>query len=346
MTESSVLIRTSERATYRRCRQRWVWKYRDKLVIANRRFGALDFGSLVHLAFEQWYVPGVQRNGDLVDIFTTLFDEYVGDGNTFAQWDEDGDRIDARELGVAMMTGYVELYGSDPFIEIIAPEMTFDIDVYTPKGRHLGAFVGKFDAVARYLKTGRLVLLEHKTAKTIDTIRINSSYGEQGMSYLYAAQIWLRHIGVLSETETIDGVLFNWLRKALPDERPTNEAGLYLNKPTKKEKAEFGEDYLGTPSKRQPSPLFRRDELIVQPRALVNFERRLRHEMIEMKMVRSGKLPVIKSPSKDCGWDCDFKEMCELHEMGADWETMRDMEFTTWDPYSDHEIENDRKESP
>jgi len=35
--------------------------------------------------------------------------------------------------------------------------------------------------------------------------------------------------------------------------------------------------------------------------------------------------------------------MCELHEVGADWESVRDATMTTWDPYSVHEIEEEGK---
>jgi hypothetical protein len=94
---------------------------------------------------------------------------------------------------------------------------------------------------------------------------------------------------------------------------------------------------LGEVSKNQPGKLFDRQPMYVQPHALARFEERLRKEAWEMRQVRNGKIPVYKNPTKDCRWDCEFREMCELHEMGGDWQEFRDIELVQWDPYNDHE---------
>jgi len=69
---------------------------------------------------------------------------------------------------------------------------------------------------------------------------------------------------------------------------------------------------------------------------------RIRQEAKEMRLVRQGKLPIYKNPTKDCDWDCPFKEACELHEMGGDWESVLELEFDTWNPYSDHDLLEER----
>ena len=35
---------------------------------------------------------------------------------------------------------------------------------------------------------------------------------------------------------------------------------------------------------------------------------------------------------------CEFRDMCELHETGNDWEMFKEATYGNWDPYSDHEI--------
>jgi hypothetical protein len=55
-----------------------------------------------------------------------------------------------------------------------------------------------------------------------------------------------------------------------------------------------------------------------------------------MEAVRSRVLPLTKNPTKDCQFDCAFFQMCELHEMGSDWQEFRNLSFTKRDPYSDH----------
>jgi hypothetical protein len=361
--ETPVLLRTSERSTYRRCRQRWYWKYVDRLSNPRPK-GALTFGTGAHLSLELRYPPGKKRG----PVPTRFFLEWLGENHDyFSQWDDEGNKIPAPELAQAMMDGYVAEYGNDEEFEIIRPEQTFAIDVYDRKGNYLVTYVGKVDAVARRRSTGSLVLLEHKTAKSLEDIALISGYGEQGLSYLWAAVQMLRHDGLIGEDEIINEVLYNILVKRLPDTRPANEAGLKLNQPSKDALVAACDEYgiptkgrmnikglkaalieeggwteddvaqLGEVSKNQPGKLFDRQPMYVQPHALARFEERLRKEAWEMRQVRNGKIPVYKNPTKDCRWDCEFREMCELHEMGGDWQEFRDIELVQWDPYNDHE---------
>jgi hypothetical protein len=49
-------------------------------------------------------------------------------------------------------------------------------------------------------------------------------------------------------------------------------------------------------------------------------------------------LPIVKNPTKDCSWDCEFYRMCQLHEAGEDWQEYRDAMFKEWNPYAEHEM--------
>ncbi len=60
-----------------------------------------------------------------------------------------------------------------------------------------------------------------------------------------------------------------------------------------------------------------------------------------MAQVRNGKLPIYKNPrgtypDVHC-LGCPFKDMCELHESGADWEDYRDEMMIPYVPNEDHE---------
>lgn len=322
-----VLVRTSERSTFRRCPQKWYWRYVDRLAPVREK-GALVFGTGVHHALEHYYPPGKKRGPHPARTFEEWFAEH---SSSFSQWDDEGNKVDALDLGVAMLEQYVDTYGKDPDIEVIQPEMSVSVDVYDDKGRYVCTLVGKIDTVVRLRSTGRLLLWDHKTAKTIEqNMGVIGGYPEQGLSYLWLATHFLRSEGTLGEDEFIDGIVFNWLRKALPDDRPQNEDGHYLNKD-------------GSVSKRQPPPFFYRQELRVAPRSLVEWQRRLVREQWVRERMADGRFPLYKSPTKDCSWDCEFRDMCELHEMGADWKAVRDFELTTWDPYSDHELEEEKR---
>lgn len=333
------LLRGSETRTYRRCRWKWHWHY-GKLLEPKRKKGALTFGTLVHKAMEVYYPPGRKRGDHPSTTFERLYVENI---EQFDQWDDEGNRVDALELGIAMLQGYVKRWGDDDYIEILQPEQTYQIDVYDKNGNYLVTLVGTFDALAVSHKTGRKFIFEHKTAKSIEDVRINSNYGDQGMGYCWAANIHLRYEGLLAEDEAVDGIMYNFLRKALPDTRPQDEQGRYLNKPTKAEKAVFGPDFKGKVSKKQPAPLFQRQELILGPAELRTYETRIRRQAEEMARVRKRQLPIYKNPTRDCAWDCPFVNACELHEMGGDYRSLIDMEFKKWDPYSAHELEMELK---
>jgi hypothetical protein len=263
-----------------------------------------------------------------------------------------------------MMNGYVEEYGKDPLIEIIQPEMAFQVDIYDKAGLYLVTLVGRFDAVMRNLRVNRTAVFEHKSTKRMEEVFLNSKYGEQGLSYWFACNLLLRHQGVIGEDEWVDGVTYNWLVKRMPDERPVNSMGQRLNKPKKDDLLakcdELGIDIprgyrnvngltdllvaegvdvvqLGMPSERQPGPLYGRQEMLLDAGSGNMFGKRLRREAVEILWARERKLSIYKNPGDHCRW-CQFKDVCEIHEMEGDWRSMFELDFHTWDPYSDHEL--------
>jgi len=341
------------------------------MLTPQREKGALVFGTLVHEALAVYYPPGVKRGPHPAKTFERIYQQ---EKRRFDQWDEEDNRIDALELGVAILENYVNEYGDDDHIDIIAPEIPLSVDVFDVGGRYLCTWVGRGDAafinLARSTRSRLCVgLLEHKTAKTVPTsVSIISGYGEQGNSYNWASSLVFQEQGLIPKNAQIDHVLFNWLKKQVPSSKPRNAEGHVLNKPSKDallakadelglfvakkptvdlltvalEEAGVDTAQLGEPSKRQPSPLLLRDTLdygAVQHEMLGT---RIRQEAKEMRLVRQGKLPIYKNPTKDCDWDCPFKEACELHEMGGDWESVLELEFDTWNPYSDHDLLEER----
>lgn len=355
-----VLLRTSERTTFKRCRQRWDWAFNDRLTSRQVK-PALRFGSLVHDALEVYYKPGRKRGPHPAKTFRRLYNEQLTDLYSFGIRDEDGQWEDAGDLGTAVLNHYIETYGKDDHLEIIAPEMPFQIDVHDKNGKYLVTYVGKMDAVAKDHsgKRPQLGFLEHKTATVISTGHLWGD--EQAGAYWAFGPEFLRQKGVLGKKDSLDFVLYNFLRKAKKDTRSQNARGQFLNNPTKDAlmrrcgelkiitpnktidvlKAALvaaGEDpeLLGDVSKNQPPPHFLRHRVYRDEGDRQTLIYRVRAEAFEMAKVRAGKLPVYKNPTRDCGWDCEFRDMCEIHETGNDWESVRDGTMVSWDPYADH----------
>lgn len=320
----TTLLRTSERSTYKQCRQRWWWAYEDQLR-QRTTAPALVFGDLTHQALAAYYKPGRKRGPRPSATFAALYQE-LGD---FTIRDEKQDWVDALDLGVAVLDHYVEHWGAESDLEIIAPEMPFKFKM-TDIGGEPFWYVGRFDGLAYLLDVQEFVLLEHKTAQTIDTSHL--ALDEQAGAYWAFAPEWVTHLineGLVKKRRGLDMdfIMYNFLRKAARDPRKRDDEGRYLNKD-------------GKISKVQPAPYFQRVKVYRSAEDRVSVMKRIRQEAWEMRMVREGKLPVYKNPSssypdRHCT-SCPFYEICELEETGSDWRSVADSMYDRMDQYAEY----------
>jgi hypothetical protein len=321
MGELVMMVRTSERMDYKRCRQRWYWRW-VKGLISRTSKPALEFGDLYHQALAEYYRPGRKRGPHPAKTFGRLYKARIkGAGRSLRSWDEDDNWMDAGELGVEMLEHYVETYGRDSDIDVIAPEHSFRIPMRDAAGNRI-IYVGRFDAIIRQISTNYTGLFEHKTAKSIDEEYLQLD--EQAGAYWAFAPWYLRKKGILKRKEELDMILYNFSRKAKKDPRPQNDDGLYLNQD-------------GSISKQQPSKHFLRVPVYRDEPDRKRVIHRIRSEAWEMRMAREGNLPIYKNPMKSCAWDCAFADMCELHETGSDWQEFARMNYNvTKDPYTEY----------
>ena len=354
-------LRTSERATFKRCPQRWEWGVKEQLS-PHRESTPLWFGTAVHIALSEWYQLGLKRGPHPALTFLKVLE---GDRSIriSTQWEKsEEDFMKARDLGQEMLTNYVEHWGKDPDKFYICTEQTGSI--YLPK---LHEKTGKgikyyftFDGVYRDEKTGYIWLDEHKTAASIDPFSL--PLNQQASSYWAVAEGMLKRRGLIDKSDHIQGIMFNFLRKAPKDKRPRNADGLATNKPIRQDfVAAFEEaglppqifmrakvarlheiaheehiQVLGAVSAVQTSELFERHPVFRSPgerrTQLVN----VRKDAWHIDRARNDpEYPITKNPTKDCKWDCDFYRMCQLHEEG-DMESVEDYKeamYTIRDPY-------------
>ena len=345
-------LSVSQRGTLRRCPQKYEWAYMQGLR-PERDANALWFGQLLHLSLAEWYLLGTKRGPHPAETFAAL----AGDEGRHIPTEYESDErklVDAVELGVGMLEGYVLHYGKDPSQYWIATEQDFQVRVpplgqtQLKKGqRPLTEFRGSIDGVYRDLNTEEIWLAEHKGFK--DTSTGHLPMDDQGGSYLLFAERILRQKGLISKKETVVGVMYNILRKALPPKDSTvfDDEGYKLNKPKKEDflavlsdasdksslaaltalAAERGVTVLGSRSAGQPSPLFIREPTYRSRHEQLRKLEGIQREATYRDALVSGALPIFKNPTKDCNWDCQFKRMCQLHEAGEDWEDYRDAMF-------------------
>jgi hypothetical protein len=234
------------------------------------------------------------------------------------------DFIDLTDLGEAMLKGYVEQWGKEPWLHVLAREQTSQIRILNPRtGRPIFVSIAAFDLLFRDLRqhTPVIRLMEHKTAKSIQTGHLVMD--EQAGTYDLHAKNALVDMGLAGPQDYIESTVYNFLRKGMPDPRPKNDQGLHLNKD-------------GSVSKVQPKPLFHREFVPRDDVQRAKMAQRLAVQAWELEQRHKGKLPIYKNSTKDCSWDCPLHDICELDERGQDWQDLAELTLMRGDPYADH----------
>lgn len=394
MTATLPFMRNSERSSFKECPQQWYWAWEMGLVPRMPKLDARWFGTGIHLALAEWYMPEGAKNGFArgADPRET-FEKYCGGiySTVAAQpyFGEEAEKeyLDARILGGDMLAGYVEHYdGTDPTIEVLFPEYRYamkipfnarqkaaivsgDLSGLTVGEKFIVIMVGTFDMVFRDHTYGNPVVkvIDHKTAKQ-KTSGAHLVKDDQAGTYIAVATSVLKAKGVIGPKEAVAGMTYNYLRKSRrnPDD-VVDEQGRKRNLPTVANYAEalaqrgcgiaseleklkkptlvqMAEKFAATDptfkvygavSKVQPAPLFWRDDVMRSTKNRANQVRRIADDAEMIARVRSGGLPILKTPGEHCAW-CDFRDLCDIHEDGEDVEGFIKDVFVQRDPYADH----------
>lgn len=362
-----VELRTSERRALHSCPQNWFWSQVEGLEPKKPRT-ALWFGFAVHEALAAWYLPGLDRGPHPTETFDAVLE---GDRSirTFKNEEDEAEYVNARELGIDMLEHYIETYGRDEHKFFIATEEQGHAKMFRPEMKLFGrtrprqnnwlTYHFTWDGVYRDLRDDTLWLDEHKTAASIQVSHL--PLDNQAGSYWALATPMLRRKGLIGPNEEIEGIMYNFLRKAMRDTRPRDEQGLYRNKPIKqhyiaalegidgwdeqtlsKKKLDELESIaaahmlvvLGEVSKVQPPAWFERFPVYRSVGERQQQIERIKQDAVFAEAYREGWLPVVKSPGKECGW-CQFFQMCQLDEQGDQdaVEAFKETEFKLRDPY-------------
>lgn len=357
------LVRTSERSDFKRCP--WLWNESWVKGLTSVRTPTWSwFGTAIHAGLEVRYKPGKKRGSlkKVLEAFEESMDGQIGKIYTEGGEIEESEVVDGRELGIAMLKGYVEEYGEEKHIEVIHSEQSFQIDVPHPTkpGEVICVYAGTWDSLWRI--DGVLWIVDHKTRKQFPSNTDFYDLNDQAGSYLWVAPEVLIHLGILTKKEAkkIMGLQFNLLRKQMPSARPVEADGYVHNKPTKADyEAALSpvmdlptrlptiavlEEYahkqnikvLGEVSKVQPLPLFKR---VVAERSLeerATQGQRVQAEAMWMEAVRNGEMPLFKTPTEDCV-RCQLFDYCQADEHDhAEGQELAEVLLRRRDPYRDH----------
>jgi len=328
------MLRTSERGSLKRCEFAWDLGFNRKLKPLSEA-PALRFGSLVHKALAAWYIPGVKRGVHPAKAFKKAYDaDLVRNNELFGMHLEEEERwVNAEELGIAMLENYVDEYGTDPDYEVLVTEMPFQVIVPHPAtGEPWFVYTGVLDGVWRHRHKKEMWIPDHKTTAGIHKKLSYLQMDDQAGAYWSFGLEYLVQNGLLKAHSELNGMLYNFLRKALPDERPSKfvkGTRVYLNKD-------------GTVSQRQPSPYFMRLPIFRDEYDRKETVRRAMIEYARIEKFRAGELEVTKNSGMFTCPMCAYRDACELHETGNDYESLIAQATQTWDPYAEHEVYDGR----
>lgn len=328
------LIRSHERIEFKRCETRWYWHWRMGLQPKAQTFGALELGTWMHEALAGFYTQLGKGSLTLADCFQHISSAHMAFTNAPQHVLEAAE--EGQMLGLAMAKAYDKRYGDDPGVNVIDAEVPLEFEITDPVGKVIALHKLKPDLVYAD-QHGDVWLMEHKTAKQIRTEHL--VIDDQARPYAAMAELALKNAGVIDSRQHVKGVMYNFLRKALPDERPVNEKGQSLNKN-------------GTVSKSQPSPTFARHPVTLtraQKRiALQSLAKESRRITVVAEALRDKRLQLedlIKTPHNSCPKTCSYFTMCVVQDQGGDIREMQRSMYVRENPYT-YDEENPTADIP
>lgn len=313
----------SEIQTFKRCRRKWylAW-YRQLKLRAEDPVGALAIGNRVHRALQAWYVPeGETPTDPRIALEAAIRDDWEACKQAYAQKGVDPSPELIKEfnentaLERAMVEGYLQWLtetGVDSGLRVVASETYIEAAFDVPGVEVDVKLIGKIDVRVLRDRDGARLFIDHKTAgsltEPLKTIRMD----EQMLHYHVLE--WLSDI----DGARCDGALYNMLKKVKRTARAN-------------------------------PPFFDRVEVRHNTKELEAFKQRLTgviRMMIETRArLDNGEDPAVvvyPTPSKQCGWDCDFLPVCPMFDDGSRVEDMLQHHYVVGDPYSYYRDQEER----
>jgi len=252
-------------------------------------------------------------------------------------WDEELDALnETKAQGEMILEHYASWCKDKDNFEPYKMEVMFSLPITNPDTgeqlmvehpEHGGevpvVYEGRFDGIVKD-DLGHYWILEHKTAKTFSAWDNILDMDEQISSYIWAAQ-YLFNIPV-------EGVIYNGLRKKEPTKPTVLKSGKGLSKNKSidttydvylqaiKDNGFDPADYTDILNHldNKGNKFFRREFVRRTHEAITSVQEQVFYEAIDMLSAEA----FYPNPTRDCSWDCDFKEVCQMVQNREDYEPM------------------------
>lgn len=340
-----LIIRTSDRGNFKRCRMQWEFGSKIRMNYEKSRVGvALRFGTAVHAGLEEWYNPvtwdKLKPSGRAHLAMTAFHKAWPkpasDDPEEFhTEWQE------YSELGVGMLNNYFDYSVKYDDFKPVYAEIEFEVPIpFSPEQQYDNP---KFESRDEYLwyrgmpvvYQGRIDLIvqddhdrywiwDHKTAGRFDSTEWLALDDQVG-SYAWAIQ---QQLGI-----TIAGITYNELAKEVAkppkvlkngslsqDKRQITTEKIYRETLAQQGLSVVGyEEYLSYLAE-NPRQFIRRTQVHRSQRELQIIGERILAEAIEMLDSPS----IYPTPSKFNCTGCDFFQACIARNDGSDYQWILD----------------------
>lgn len=325
----TVYLHNSDRTTFKRCRRKWDFSspFRQNLRTKVENHKPFWFGSAIHFAFEDFH--GYRKHGDLYNAFKAYvdsfnpddlpdsIDEMVQDANDMLKHYESWLPVLDDKFKTVWIEGVpqVEINFSLVFEELtdLAPDNT------------MIAYGGTFDRIVED-QDGRWYILDYKTAKVFDTSKLPTD--QQISAYLWAAeQIYDREF---------EGFVYLQINKNPPKPPKLLKKGTVSVSKSQRTTAIlyretlvtlYGEDFENVCSDEELEFLRELEtgfeatqtynsfgdcgiQVNIVTRSTTHIENTYEHILAEGREMLNPNLEIYPNFTKDCSWDCQFKDAC------------------------------------
>lgn len=327
-------VRTSERRSFKRCRKRWEYSYVEGLIPKGRN-SKLWVGDYVHRALAVYYSGDPEPSADDAREFIGRYEFIQRADIGYNDLEEDERQRLNDDIALAQgILGHYFVWAPD-HDDFTVREVEFYAEI--PVGR---GTVATLRADALIEKDDGYWLLEHKTTTGIDQDSVWLEIDDQATTYTWAfTQLAEGRGHVLIEDKLVpasewegrgavlQGIIYNFLLKQVPHEPEMTQKRLpsrgSVNQTCTVEAYEqalrasftsesiWPEEYKDFLTKLRLKKWFHRLPVYRGKDELAGFEELLLAEVGEIKRARVRPSVRYRNPTRDCGWDCPFFEVCK-----------------------------------
>jgi len=356
--DDHIEIHTSDRILFKRCRRKWNWQssMRENLLPIGQAVAPLWFGTGWHFLMEDYH--GYQKY-PTVDHAIVAFK----DAHNARELPDDPRAL--LDLMAGMAHYYTEdwlTYHPEPYKTLWVsgiPQVEVDIDIDITDRLHTRCWdrYGDSDWLEGVLQ-GRPVIyrmtldrvaidehdlvyvIDYKTARQVDTNKLSND--PQVSAYFWGAAefygdrlggvVWQQHLKSFPEDP-------EWLHSSqrFSMNRQQCRSTYPLYRKALKEKygripAQYVEflDWLAEQQGDWGDRFVRRDIIRRNPHARRAEEQKILDEVLDML---DPGLPLYPNPTRDCTWDCPFKDPCIAMDDGSDMDFLLKTSYEKWKGY-------------